>query len=163
MLAAKLKAQGIDCIFRVAGDGPLRNFLNSQLGLYGLNGKVQFLGYSDDIAGLLAEAKFLIHTSDTEGCPNAVLEAMACARAVVATDVGDIPSIVDDGRTGFVVPRCNENILLDRVVRLITDSDLCLRMGNAARAKAKREFGLDRFVKETFAVYRAIGWRDSQQ
>jgi glycosyltransferase involved in cell wall biosynthesis len=127
----------------------------------GISDCVEFKGYSSDIPAFLSEASFLVHPSDAEGCPNAVMEAMACGRAVVATDVGDIPSLVDDGKTGFVVRRSADADLAERMARLMSDFDLCQRMGEAGRAKAERQFGLDRLVSETLAAYRAAGWKDS--
>jgi glycosyltransferase involved in cell wall biosynthesis len=59
------------------------------------------------------------------------MEAMACGRAVVATDAGDVPSLVEDGKTGFVVARGDEATLLARMATLMTDPDLCQRMGEA--------------------------------
>ena len=89
------------------------------------------------------------------------MEAMACGRAVVAMDAGDIPSLVEDGKTGFVVRRGDDAKLVGSHGALITDRDLCRRMGEAGRAKAEREFGLDRLVSETLAAYRAAGWKDA--
>ena len=127
-----------------------------------LDHRVRFAGHTVDISGLLARSTFLAHTSDNEGCPNVIMEAMACGRAVVATDAGDIPSLVDDGKTGFVVPRGDDTALVDRLEKLIVERDLCKRMGEAGRAKAEREFGVDRLVSDTLAVYRAAGWKDAQ-
>ena len=117
-------------------------------------------GVHDNISDQLAESTFLIHTADYEGCPNVVMEAMACGRAVVATDAGDVPLLVEDGKTGFVVRRGEDGALVDRMIRLITDRELCRRMGEAGRAKAEQEFGLDRLVAETLAGYRNAGWKD---
>jgi glycosyltransferase involved in cell wall biosynthesis len=89
------------------------------------------------------------------------MEAMAAGRAVVATDAGDIPSIVDDGQSGFVVKRGDATKLVERLVTLITNRELCRKMGQAGRPKAAREFGLDRLVSETLGAYRTAGWRDS--
>jgi glycosyltransferase involved in cell wall biosynthesis len=86
------------------------------------------------------------------------MEAMACGRAVVATDAGDIPSLVEDGKTGFVVHRGDETTLVARMMTLMTDYDLCRRMGEAGRAQAEQQFGLDRLVSDTLAAYRAMGW-----
>ena len=122
---------------------------------------VEFIGATADVPGLLENSRFLVHTSDTEGCPNAVMEAMACGRPVVAMDAGDIPFLVEDGRTGFVVRREDEATFAERVFQLLTDNELCRRMGLAARAKAEQEFGLDSLVTETLNAYRAAGWRDS--
>jgi len=162
VLAAALKARGVDFIMRIAGDGPLRQSLERQAREYNLVSKVQFLGHSDDIPSLLRDAHFLVHASDTEGCPNAVIEAMACSRAVVAMDVGEIRLLVEDLYTGFVVPPGDGQIFADRVMQLITDSELCRRMGEAGRAKVEREFGLDRLITETLEVYSAAGWKSEE-
>jgi glycosyltransferase involved in cell wall biosynthesis len=155
-----LKRRGLDCLVRIAGDGPLRESLRQRAHDLGLADRVAFIGHTPDIPRLLADTTFLVLTSDNEGCPNAVLEAMACGRAVVATDVGDIPYLVDDGKTGFVVHRADDAALVARMATLISDIELCRQMGEAGRLKAEREFGLDRLVSETLAAYRASGWRD---
>jgi glycosyltransferase involved in cell wall biosynthesis len=156
-----LKQRGFDFLVRLVGDGPLREPLTQQAQALGVTDCVEFMGYRDDIPDLLAHATFLVHTSDSEGLPNAVLEAMACGRAVVATDVGDTPSLVEDQKTGFVVPRGDDAALVERMATLIADRELCRRMGEAGRLKAEREFGLDRLVSETLAAYRAAGWKDT--
>jgi glycosyltransferase involved in cell wall biosynthesis len=160
-VALSLKRRGLDFQVRLVGDGPLRASLTEQAQALGVADCVEFMGHCDDIPGLLADAMFLAHTSDSEGCPNAVIEAMACGRAVVATDVGDTPSIVDHRKTGFVVPRGDDAALVEHMAILIADRELCRRMGEAGRLKAEREFGLDCLVSETLAAYRAAGWRDS--
>jgi glycosyltransferase involved in cell wall biosynthesis len=159
--ALALKIKGCDFEIQIAGSGPLRNILERQAQEYGLVDCVHFLGHYDDIPRLLSQATVLAHTSDSEGCPNVVIEAMACGRAVVATDVGDIPNLVDDSKTGFVVHRDDEADFVDRLETLSKNRNLCQQMGEAARAKAEQEFGLDRLVDETLAAYRALGWQDS--
>lgn len=144
---------------RIAGDGPLHATLQRQAQDLGVSDCVTFLGHVDDVASLMAEATFVVHTADNEGCPNAVMEAMACGRAVVATDSGDIPFLIQEGKTGFVVRRSDEATLVERLEALIANRDLCGRMGEAGRVKAEQEFGLDRFVEKTFSAYRAAGWQ----
>ena len=107
----------------------------------------------------MADATFVVHTSDHEGCPNAIMEGMACGRAVVATDAGDVSSLIDDGETGFVALRGDHALIVDRMAKLMTDRDLCRRMGLAGRAKAEKEFGLDRLFSQTLAAYQAAGWK----
>ncbi len=144
-----------------AGDGPLRielELLAKQLGLADI---LHFLGVRRDIPELLEKSTFLVHTSDDEGCPNVVMEAMACGRAVVATDAGDVPYLLEDGKTGFVVPRGSDAILVDSMSKLISRHDLSCRMGEAARVKAETEFGLDRLLLETMTIYRKSGWKES--
>jgi len=148
--------------FRIAGDGPLRPTLEKLAGDLGIARAVEFLGETHDIPAFLRGAKFLVHTSESEGCPNAVMEAMACGLPVVAMEAGDIPYLVEDGRTGFVVRQDDEGALVDRTSQLIKDEALRRRMGQAAHAKAEREFSLERLVSETLDVYRVAGWKDGQ-
>jgi len=158
--ALDLKGNGLDFFIRIAGDGPLRGSLERQTREFGLENYVKFIGHSDSILEDLAKANFLVHTSNFEGCSNVVMEAMACGRAVVATDAGDTPDLVDDGKTGFVVRRGDDTALVERMKTLITNRDLCQKMGASGRAKAETQFGLDRLVYETLAAYRAAGWQD---
>jgi glycosyltransferase involved in cell wall biosynthesis len=160
-VTALLAARKITFSVRLAGAGPLLKELQSQARHLGLDGLVQFLGRRDDIPTLLKESSFLIHTADAEGCPNVVMEAMVSGRAVVATDAGDVPCLVEDGRTGFVVRRGDDALLAERMATLIANRDLCSKMGEAGRVKAEREFGLDRLVERTLTAYRDAGWRDS--
>lgn len=145
---------------RIVGEGPLRTSLEQQSLALGLTDQVEFLGQRTDVPTLLGESWFLVHTSDREGCPNVVAEAMACGRAVVATDVGDIPFLVKDGKTGFVVGKEDGKLLSQRMESLIQNVELCRRMGEAGRVMAEKEFGSDRLVSETLAVYRIAGWED---
>jgi glycosyltransferase involved in cell wall biosynthesis len=136
--ASNLNKKGLDFLVEIAGEGPLRKSLEHQAQSLGLTDRFKFIGYSDDIPGLLGGASFLAHTSEIEGCPNVVMEAMACGRAVVAMDAGDIPSLVEEGRTGFVVHRGDDATLIERMTTLVIDRNLCRRMGEASRAKAER-------------------------
>jgi len=160
LAALDLKRKGLDYLLHIAGDGPLRNTLEKQAEDLGMTDRVKFIGHIDDVGKILATATFLVHTSDNEGCPNAVMEAMACGRAVIATEVGDVPYLVEEGKTGFVVRRGDIERLIDRMATLVSDRELCRRMGQAGRAKAEREFGLDRLVEQTFNVYMLAGWKD---
>ncbi len=155
-----VRLKGLNCTVRIAGDGPLSLVLRRQTRELGIDDCVEFIGHRADIPGLLAQASFVVHTADSEGCPNAVLEAMACGRAVIATDAGDISLLVQNGKTGFVVPRHDPAALVDCIARLIVDRTLCETMGQAARAEAEREFGLDRLVQDTLGFYQRAGWQD---
>lgn len=145
--------------FQVAGDGPLRPTLKKLADDLGISNIVEFRGAVQDIPAFLSGAKFLVHTSESEGCPNAVMEAMACALPVVAMETGEIPYLVENGKSGIVVPQDDEAMFAERVSLLLGDDELCIRMGLAARAKAEREFRLERLVSETLAAYQAAGWK----
>jgi glycosyltransferase involved in cell wall biosynthesis len=152
--ALKLKQRGLQFLVEIAGGGTLRESLERQARDLDITDQVKFVGHADDVAGVMGKSTFIAHTSDVEGCPNVLMEAMACGRAVVATDAGDASSLIEDGKSGFVVRRGDDQALTDRMATLIMDQDLCRRMGEAGRVKAEREFGLDRLVEETLAAYR---------
>jgi glycosyltransferase involved in cell wall biosynthesis len=158
--AVALQARGYDFLIRIVGDGPMRTSLTQRVEQLGLANSVQFVGHANDVSAMLAEATFLVHTSDNEGCPNAVMEAMASGRAVIATNVGDVSQLVEDGKTGFVVPCDDEAILVERMSMLILNRELCRSMGIAGRAKAEREYGLSQLVLDTLNAYQVLGWKD---
>lgn len=155
-----LKEAGQNFVLKIVGEGPMRSSLEKQAEAFQLGGWIEFLGYRKDIPALLADSQFLVHTSDREGCPNAITEAMACGRAVIATNVGDVPYLVEEGKTGFVVEPQDIAALTVKMNTLMKNVELSRQMGNAGRLKAEREFGLDRLIGETLAVYRAAGWSD---
>ena len=159
--AAELRRRNLNFQIRIAGDGPLRTALNRQAQSLGVTDRVEFIGHNINVPKLLSDSAFLAHTSDTEGCPNIVMEAMACGRAVVATDVGDVRSLVDDGKTGFIVRSGDDTGFIEKLAIMITDQALCRRMGESGRARAERQFGLDRLVRGTLDAYRAAGWSDA--
>jgi glycosyltransferase involved in cell wall biosynthesis len=159
--AVDLAKKGFEFQIEICGGGPLHKSLKEQTRTVGVSDRVHFVGHRDNIAGALARSTFLAHVSDSEGCPNVIMEAMACSRAVVAVAAGDTPSLVDDGETGFIVRRGDDEALADRMATLIRDRSLCLRMGEAGRAKAEREFSANRLMRETLNAYRSVGWRDS--
>ena len=154
-----LRHQGRTVRVTIAGAGPLRDILAEDLNRRGLKGIVDLAGYRSDVAGLLSRATALALTSDTEGCPNVVMEAMAAGRPVVATSVGDVPRLIDDGLTGCLVERGDAAALAERLGRLAANPEEVRRLGMAGRAKADREFGLERMVNATMMAYRSAGWK----
>ena len=158
---ASLENQGIRFEASLAGEGALRHELEKQSEKLKINGKIKFLGFQPDVNQLLRQSTFLVHTAEHEGTPNAIMEAMACGRAVVAIEAGDVPALVEDGINGFLVPRGNQKKLEECIKTLAQSPDLCLRMGEAGRTKAEKDFCVQRLVEDTLDTYRARGWRDS--
>lgn len=159
-VTAQLVLTGLRPTVVHVGSGPLQEELRVMVRNLQIEHLFRFLGARNDISDLLAKAMFLVHTAEEEGCPNVIMEAMACGRAVVATDAGDVPNLVVDGKTGFVVPRGDETALAKRIANLLEDQELSRQMGDAGRLRAEHAFGLDRLLSETFAAYRAEGWED---
>jgi L-malate glycosyltransferase len=156
----KMKNLGAENVrVRIAGDGPLRPALEKLAENLGISEVVEFQGAIQDVPTFLRRAKFLVHTSESEGCPNSVMEAMACGIPVVAMEAGDIPSLVEEGKTGFIVRQGDETAFVERIFQLLGDDELCHWMGLMARKKAEREFGLERLVEDTLAAYMSAGWQ----
>jgi glycosyltransferase involved in cell wall biosynthesis len=149
----------VEVNIRIAGEGPLHLALEKMVENFGISKAVNFVGPIHDMPSFLKQARFLVHSSESEGCPNAVMEAMACGLPVVAMEAGDISYLVDEGETGFLVPQDDEENFAERIYQLHSDDALCSRMGLAARAKAEKEFSLERLVAETLAAYKEAGWQ----
>src|SRR5205807_1613610 len=116
----------------VVGDGPERMSLEMRAGGLGLlPDGVEFRGVCDDIPRLMAEAHMLALTSDQEGLPNVILEAMAARLPVVTTPAGDAADVIEDGVSGFVVPFDAIEDLADRLVRLARSPALRRKLGGA--------------------------------
>jgi glycosyltransferase involved in cell wall biosynthesis len=158
--AFKLKQMQFPFRVQIVGEGPLRGTLERQANDLKIKNCVELVGQRNDIPAILSDGLLLAHTSQNEGCPNVIMEAMASGRPVVAMDAGDVPSLVDDGKTGFIVRQDDTNALAERIAVLLQNPSLCERMSVAARLKAEKEFGLERLLGETLAAYRMAGWHD---
>lgn len=134
---ARVREQVPDVRLRLVGDGETRVEIEDYVSRTGLGASVDFLGSRSDVWPLLAAARVFTLASSYEPLGIAALEAMAAGTPVVATAVGGLREIVEDGETGFLVPAQSSLELADRLVRLLTDDHLAQRMGDAARQRAQ--------------------------
>jgi glycosyltransferase involved in cell wall biosynthesis len=139
--------------FLVIGDGPAANKLKALAGDLRLSESVRFLGERPDVPDLLAALDILVMTSYTESFPNAILEAMAVGKPVVATNVGGIPEVVEEGQTGFLVSPRDPKALADRVISLCRDSARRLQMGRAARARVENNYTVQAVATKLEEIY----------
>lgn len=144
---------GMRTRFLVVGDGPVRSELGALSTRLELDGRVLFAGEQADVPAAMAAMDLFVLTSDTEGMPNAVMEAMASSLPVVATRVGGTPELVEDGLTGRLVPRGDLETLCERVVSLLEDAATRGRMGEAGREKMAREYSVAAMVSATSRLY----------
>src|SRR5262249_13945259 len=112
-----------------------------------------FTGQRQDVPQILRDVDVLIHPSLTEGLSNVILEAMAAGVPVVATRVGGNPELVEDGRTGWLVPVENATEIADAVCRLLDQPEMSRAFGLRARQRVIEEFALDRMLAKTEALY----------
>jgi glycosyltransferase involved in cell wall biosynthesis len=105
------------------------------------------------VIGLMKSFDLFVMSSVTEGLGSAILEAMTCERAVVASNTGGIPEAVDDDVTGLLVPPRDEKALAKAIVALLRDPDLRRRFGQAGRTRVVEEFSVEQLVAGTLDVY----------
>ena len=117
------------------------------------SGLVEWLGHVEDMPALLAGADIVALPSYREGLPKSLIEAAACARALVTTDVPGCREVVTDGVNGLLVPARDAKALARAIARLQDDPALAQRLGQAAREKALAEFDERIVIERTLAVY----------
>lgn len=144
-----------DAMLVLAGTGSEEERYRAQAESSGVRDKVVFCGLRGDIPTLLQAATMVVLPSQTEAFPTTLLEAAACGKPVIATRVGGIPEIVEDGETGLLVDYGDPAGLGAAVCGLLGDPDRVRRMGDAARALAERRFGADLWARRLKRVYSA--------
>jgi glycosyltransferase involved in cell wall biosynthesis len=140
----------------LAGDGPLREATRLLAGRLGAGAHVHFLGARSDVPDVLNALDAFALSSDTEGLPLVVPEAMATGLPVVCTAVGGLPTVVAEGRTGFLGAAGDERGLRQRLVTLRDDAALGRALGERGRADALERFSADRMHREYLALYERV-------
>jgi glycosyltransferase involved in cell wall biosynthesis len=155
--ARRLTQEGIDARFALVGDPDPHNpaaIPQRRLMAWADEGVVEYWGWRDDMAQVYAQSSVVCLPSYREGLPKALLEAAACGRPIVTTDVPGCREIVSDEDNGLLVPARDSWALADALRRLITDRSLRQRMGQRGRQRAIDEFSIERVIAETLALYR---------
>ena len=149
--AARLVVDRVpDAKFLVVGDGPMRPEIERLVRELDLDDCVVLTGSRSDVPDLLRAIDVFVLSSYTVECfPNALLEAMAAGRPAVCTAVGGVPEMIEEPETGYLVPPRDPDALADRLVHILSDSELAHRMGRAARARVEALFSLRASVAAT--------------
>ena len=171
-LVGRLTAQkGVDCFleaanhvrhecpaarFIVAGRGSDLEELRALAADLGVGGVVDFLGYRDDIASLLAASDVVVLPSRSEGLPLVLLEAMALDRPVVASSVGGVPDLLQHERTGMLVPPESPGEVAEAIRLLLSDPQMALRIGTEGGRHVRAYHAPERAARRLAAVYRTV-------
>jgi glycosyltransferase involved in cell wall biosynthesis len=139
--------------FVIAGDGPDLEKLNLLIDELKIRDSVSMLGRRDDMPSVYASLDILVSSSRLEGLPMTILEGMASRLPLIATPVGDVPTVVLDGRTGILVPSENAEALSARIVDLLRHPEERERLGAAARKLIEDEFSATRMTTDYLFVY----------
>ena len=149
-------ARATDAVLLLAGDGPLRTGLAERAAALGLSDRVFFLGERDDIPSLLALATVFVLPSKAEGFPLSVLEAMASEVCPVASRVGGIPEMLDQGRAGILVPPEDPEALGAALLRVLNDSGERSRLARAARLRVEQRYSIGVIAESTVRIYQEV-------
>ena len=139
--------------FVVAGDGPEREALEVMIHGLKLRPNLILLGRRDDMPSVYASLDIMVSSSRQEGLPIALLEGMASRLPIIATAVGEVPSIILNQETGLLIPAEEEESLAGAIVSLLRDSGMRQRLGAAARQLAEQEFSAGRMTADYLNIY----------
>ncbi|MBN2383120.1 glycosyltransferase [bacterium] len=161
-----VKAQFPQVKALVIGDGPQLSELQGYVAKLGLTENIIFTGTRDDVPELLSIMDVFVLTSLWEGMPLTVLEAMACKRAIVSTNVDGVSESITDGVNGLLVQPRNAQKIAEKIIYLLENKQEGRRLGQNARKKAVETFRIEKMIKETSDLYvqlyfdrTAIQWR----
>jgi glycosyltransferase involved in cell wall biosynthesis len=135
------------------GDEEVRAQLVRLIAELGLEDNVLLIGLRDDVPDILAALDVAVSSSNFEGSPLAIMEYMAAGRPIVATQVGGVPDLIENGVHGLLVERGDSNGLAQAVLRLLRDRDLGAQLAAAARERQRAEFDIDAMVARVERLY----------
>lgn len=153
---AKLRERGVDAVLAMVGDGPDRDGIEARARELGIVRHCLFLGYQEEVAPFYAAFDAVILPSANEGTPVSVIEGLAAGRPVVATRVGGVPDVVEEGTDGFLVEMGDVEALADRLADLARDPELAARMGAAGQERVLRRYAVDRLIGDVDELYRSL-------
>lgn len=142
-----------DAAFVIAGEGELMESLKAFAVDLGLGDKTHFTGRCHHVAELLAASAVCVLSSTHEGFSNSILEYMAAARPVVATDAGGAREAIADGLTGYVVPCGDDGSMADRIVELLLDPVRAKEMGERGRLRVEQTYSCEAQLAHTEELY----------
>lgn len=155
--AALVVRQVPDARFVIAGEGDLRPALERQIKEHRLEKHVLLAGFRPDVLSVHKSFDIFALTSTTEGLGTSLLDAMASGKPIVATTAGGIPEVVQDGKTGLLVPPKDPEALATALVSLLKDPERRRRLGEAGLARVRERFSAERMVQDTLGVYERVG------
>jgi len=151
--AARVLANFPNTRFVVVGDGPDKDALQALSDELNIHDSVSLLGRRDDMPSVYASLDVMVSSSRQEGLPIAVLEGMASGLPLVATAVGEVPSVVLDGRTGVLLPAEDVGLLARGIESLLGDASKRNRFGAAGRKLIEEQFSAERMTADYLRVY----------
>jgi L-malate glycosyltransferase len=157
LLRAAARLSDLDRVhFIIAGEGELLDELQAETASQGVAQRVHFTGRCDDVPTLLSISEACVLTSTAEGFSNSILEYMAAAKPVVATDVGGASEAIVEGETGYLVASDDDLAMAVRLTELLTDEGKAARMGAAGRRRVEAKFSCPAQLASTIGLYNSL-------
>jgi glycosyltransferase involved in cell wall biosynthesis len=156
LLLAMSRLQDLDWELELVGDGPLEKNCRMLAARLGIADRVRFLGYQRDPASLLARASLFVLSSRSEALPRSVLEAMRAGLPIVASAVGGLPELVDNGSNGVLISNSEAGGLAKAIREMIVDADVRTAYGKASRAVYEARFRFELMLEKTAALYDTV-------
>jgi len=144
---------GTDIRYVIIGGGDQRNFLETRAQELGIDKKVIFCGWKEEVADVYADLDIVVLTSLNEGTPVALIEALAAGKPVVSTDVGGVKDVVEEGINGYLVASGDTEAFAERLKELVADASKRAEFGRSGRLKVVREYSKARLVKDMEELY----------
>jgi glycosyltransferase involved in cell wall biosynthesis len=154
--ARRMVDLGTPAQFVIVGDGELRAQLEHLSAQFGLETRVHFLGWRENLAPIYSDLDLLALTSENEGTPVAVLEAMAAGVPVVATAVGGVPDVIRAGETGMLVTSLEDEAFARAMEDALRNTARSRTMAERARSEVLARFGQERMLAETVRLYESL-------
>ncbi|MDI6780844.1 MAG: glycosyltransferase [bacterium] len=145
--------------FLIVGEGNQLDSLKKMADKMGISEFYIFTGFRNDIKATLSAMDIFAFPSLLEGMPNVVLEAMACERPVIGTEIDGTKEIIDNNYTGILIPPANSEIIQKEILRLLDDEDKAAKIGKAARKKMEEKFSIDAMVERYIEFYLSLASR----
>ena len=152
----KQNCPDLDIELLIVGDvyeSDYENAIKQDLEVYGLHPYVQLLGWRDDVPELIARSDLLVLPSKDEGVPNIVQEAMFIGCPVIASDAGGIPEIIEDGRTGWILPIDQPSIWAEKISLMISQPEKLLQVSKEAALYAEKNFAVDTWARRYSSIF----------
>jgi len=152
---SQVKQEGYQAHYLIIGDGPLRPELEHLSSQLDLNDQVHFLGWQNNVATIIANLDFLVLPSLSEGLGLVILEGLVHAKPTIASRVGGIPEIIQDGVNGLLVSPDDVDALTRAIIYLLKNPELTRQLGRTGQQALVQNFSVETMVKQTEKLYQA--------
>lgn len=154
--AVKIASETYDIRLAIIGDGPLRKLLNDRIHALNLSGRVMLAGYRDGASKYLPCFKGFVLPSLTEGLPMVILEAMLASVPILATRVGGVPEVLENGDAGILLNTGSVQDIADGMIKFVANPDLGLRLAERARARVRDKYSSRLMAEKYNDIYREL-------